>query len=326
MHAQLADCRIAVVGLGLIGASLCMDLKRLHLCREVRGISRSSQAVARGIRTGVIDQGTNRLESGVAGADIVVLATPVRVAIRQMQAMGPCLKPGAVVVDVGSTSVQVSEAMAALPPQAQPIVTHPMAGKETSGFDSAEPGLFQNAVWVLSPLPRTSPDALALFTQLVHAVGAHPVTMDARKHDRVVAAISHLPFLVSSALVCTVAAMGQDEPEVWELAAGGFRDTSRVAASEVSMFLDILMTNRDNIGRPLDLFIQHIMQLRAWLEAEDEEALVQCLSANRRARQAWFAKYEARNRAFLRHRMRARGARGRRGSPHAKPASDRPYE
>ncbi len=296
---SLADCRVAVVGLGLIGASLCLDLTQLGICREVRGISRSAQTVAMGIRNGVIHQGTTRLLSGIVGADIVVLATPVRAAIRQIRQIRDGLKDGAIVVDVGSTSSMITEALATLPAHVHPISTHPMTGKETSGFDSAEAGLFANALWVLTPLPQTCPKAVVLFSQLVGAVGAHPLTLEAAKHDRMVSAISHLPFLVSSALVHTVAQVSKREPEVWELAAGGFRDMSRVAASEVSMFLDILMTNRRNIGQHLDLFMQEIVHLRQLLDEVNEEELKKRLTANRQTRMNWYAAYEARPRSSL---------------------------
>lgn len=296
MTRTLAECRVAVVGMGLIGASLCMDLSRLKLCREVKGISRSSSSVARAIRTGVVDQGTTRLLSGVAGVDIVILAAPVRAAIRQLAEIGPSLKDGAVVVDMGSTSSAVVRAMEELPATIQPISTHPMAGKETSGFDSAEPGLFQNATWVLTPLRRTRPEAVALFTELICAVGAHPVHMEAAKHDRVVAAISHLPFLVASALVQAAATASRTDAEVWNLAAGGFRDTSRVAASEASMFLDILMTNRENVGAQLDEFIANIQYLRTLIERSDEETLVNQLFQNRQTRMQWHERYNARRR------------------------------
>ena len=246
-----------------------------------------------------MDQGTTSLLTGVTGADIVVLAAPVRIAIRQLQAIGPSLKPNAIVVDVGSTSAEVVQTMEALPPGIQPLATHPMAGKETSGFNAAEPGLYANATWVLTPLARTSEAAIALFAELVVAVGAHPVRMEALKHDRVVAAISHLPFLVSSALVQTVVSQGDRDPEVWDLAAGGFRDTSRVAASEASMFLDILMTNKENVGACLDLFIAHIQSLRALIERDEEDRLVEILSHNRRARRDWHAQYEARRRPAI---------------------------
>lgn len=269
------------------------------MCREVRGISRSSQTVARGIRNNVIDQGTTRLKSGVAGADIVVLAAPVRSAIRQIGEIGDSLKEGAIVVDVGSTSGLVAEALAKLPKHVQPISTHPMAGKETSGFDSAESGLFANAIWVLTPLPRTSPQAVELFSQLVIAVGAHPFTMDGTTHDLIVSAVSHVPFLLSSALVRTVAKVGREEPGVWNLAAGGFRDTSRVAASEAGMFLDILMTNRENIGRHLDIFLDEMLNLRRLLDEGNEVELVKQLMTNRETRLNWFNDYEARNRPSI---------------------------
>ncbi len=299
MTLKLAECRVAVAGLGLIGASLCMDLTRRQLCREVRGISRSAATIARAIDLGVVDQGTTSLLTGVKGADIVVLAAPVRIAMRQLREIGPSLKQNAVVVDVGSTSAAVVQTMEALPPGIQPLATHPMAGKETSGFDAAEPALFANATWVLTPLARTSEAAVVLFAELVTAVGAHPVRMEALKHDRVVAAISHLPFLVSSALVQTVVAQGARDPEVWDLAAGGFRDTSRVAASEASMFLDILMTNKEHVGICLDQFIAHIQALRTLIEGDQEDRLVETLSHNRSARRSWHAQYEARRRPAI---------------------------
>ncbi len=299
MTRRLADCRVAVAGLGLIGASLCMDLTRHQLCREVRGISRSATTITRAIQLGVVDQGTTSLSTGITGADIVILAAPVRIAIAQLRTLGDNLKPGAVVVDVGSTSAEVGQVMADLPPHAHPIATHPMAGKETSGFDAAEPDLFVNATWVLTPLERTSPAALVLFEELVTAVGAHPTRMEAHKHDRVVAAISHLPFLVSSALVQTAAALGERDPEVWDLAAGGFRDTSRVAASEANMFLDILMTNKDNVGACLDLFLDHLQALRSLIEEDKEEQLVTTLSHNRCVRRDWHAHYKTRRRSAL---------------------------
>ncbi len=296
MSFTLADCRVAVVGLGLIGASLCADLTRLKVCREVRGVSRSSTTVSRGIAEGIIDQGTTSLQTGVEGVDIVILAAPVRIAIGQLARIADHLKDGAIVADVGSTSVEVVKAMKGMPAHVQPIATHPMAGKETSGFDSAERGLFDNATWILTPLERTSAHTVKVFRELVLSVGAHPLMMEPHKHDRVVAAISHVPFLLSSALVGSVAEAGVRDPEVWECAAGGFRDTSRVAASEADMFIDILMTNRENVRSQLDRFIEEILELRSMLVERREDALVARLSAHRNARLAWYADWMERNR------------------------------
>lgn len=287
MPKRLAECRVAVVGLGLMGASLCMDLVRNNLCREVRGVARRTATVLEAFFAGAVDLATNDLHTGVMGADIVILATPVRTIVQMIEEIGPSLWPGTIVMDMGSTKGEICAALNRLPPGIQPLGGHPMTGKETAGFAAAEPGLYTNATWVLSPLPRTSPEALCLAHELVEAVGARPVVLDAERHDRLVAGISHLPFLVASALVHTVAQTGADDAAIWELAAGGFRDTSRVAASDTRMFMDILMTNRPAVLNQVDTFITHLQEMRTLLNDEDETALRDKLSISQAQRAAW---------------------------------------
>lgn len=284
---RLADCRVAIVGLGLMGASLAMDLSQNNLCREVRGIARRTATVLDAFFAGAVDLATNDLTTGVMAADIVILATPVRTIVDMLGEIGPHLWPGTLVMDMGSTKSEICAALDQLPPGIQPIGGHPMTGKETAGFDAAETGLYRNATWVLTPLPRTSPDALCLATELVEAVGARPVVLPAERHDRLVAAISHLPFLAASALVHTTAQIGAGDPAVWELAAGGFRDTSRVAASDTRMFLDILMTNRPAVLAQLDAYLEQLSGLRGLLQAGDEATLQAKLSVSQAARAAW---------------------------------------
>ena len=137
------------------------------------------------------------------------------------------------------------------------------------------------------PLPRTSPDALALATELALAVGARPLVLEAQRHDRLVASISHLPFLVASALTAAVAEVGADDPTVWDVAAGGFRDTSRVAASDTQMFLDILMTNRAAVLDQIDHFETQLGALRDLLAESDEAALREKLRGSQVARAGW---------------------------------------
>ncbi len=287
MAKRLRECRVAVVGLGLMGASLCLDLVRNNLCREVRGVARRTDTVLQAFLSGAVDLATDDLHSGVLGADIVLLATPVRTIVRMLDEIGPRLWPGALVMDMGSTKVEVCAALDRLPAGLQPIGGHPMTGKETTGFEAAESGLYRGATWVLSPLARTSPEALALATELGEAVGARPVVLEAARHDRLVAAISHLPFLLAGALVHAAADVGADDPTVWELAAGGFRDTSRVAASDTQMFLDILLTNRAAVLEQMERFCRHMDELRALLADEDEAALRAKLSAAQQLRTAW---------------------------------------
>jgi prephenate dehydrogenase len=287
MQKSLRDCRVTVVGLGLMGASLCLDLVQGELCREVRGVARRTATVLEAFFAGAVDLATNDPITGVMGADIVILATPVRTIVEMLAEIGPHLWPGTLVMDMGSTKSEICAAMDTLPPGVQPVGGHPMCGKETAGFGAAEPGLYQNAPWVLSPLGRTSPAALRLAQELTTAVGARPVVLAPVRHDRLVASISHLPFLLASALVHAVAQVGADDEMVWQLAAGGFRDTSRVAASDTRMFMDILLTNRQAVLKQLDHFTGQLSELRDLLAVADEEKLRSKLAISQEKRANW---------------------------------------
>jgi prephenate dehydrogenase len=287
MSKRLVDCRIAIVGLGLMGASLAMDLMQNNLCREVRGVARRTATVLDAFFAGSVDLATNDVHTGVMGADIVILATPVRTIVDQIDEIAPTLWPGTIVMDMGSTKGEICSALDKLPAHIQPIGGHPMTGKETAGFDAAEPNLYRNATWVLSPLQRTTQETVSLSTELVEAVGARPVVLAPERHDRLVATISHLPFLAASALVHTAKQVGKDDPTVWELAAGGFRDTSRVAASDTRMFLDILMTNQPAVLAQLDNYIDQLTELRTLIKNDDEAALAAKLTISQAARAQW---------------------------------------
>lgn len=284
---SLSDCSVTVIGLGLMGASLCIDLKQRNLCREVRGVTRSISTILRSFQEDAVDLATTDLSSGVAGADIVILATPVRAVLSILERLGPVLWPGTVVMDMGSTKADICAAMERLPPRVQPIGGHPMTGKETAGYASAESGLYEGAPWVLTPVTRTTSETVALATELVTATGAFPILLEPVRHDRLVAAISHLPFLLASALVHTVIENGATDAAVWDLAAGGFRDTSRVAASDTQMFLDILMTNRGAALAQLDALGAHLQELRRLLADGDEESLRVKLTRSQQVRENW---------------------------------------
>jgi prephenate dehydrogenase len=264
-----------------------MDLKEGQRCREVRGVARRTRTVLDAFFAGAVDLATNDLQTGVLGADLVVLATPARTILSALAEIGERLWPGTVVTDMGSTKGEICAAMGALPPAVEPVGGHPMCGKETAGFEAAECGLYRGATWVLTPLPRTSPDALALTTELVLAVGGRPLLLAPERHDRLVASISHLPFLVASALTAAVAEVGDQDPTVWAVAAGGFRDTSRVAASDTQMFLDILLTNRTAVLAQLERFQADLGALHRLLESSDEAGLRRRLVRTQQIRARW---------------------------------------
>ena len=193
---------------------------------------------------GLVDEATTDLSAALSQADVVILATPVRVILRQLAEIGPLLPEGCLLMDLGSTKAQIVAAMAKLPPHVQPLGGHPMCGKETSGIEVADPAIYQGRTFILSPLPRTSPEALALGEALARAAGANPLVIDGARQDYLVATVSHLPYLLACALVRTADATTSQDPLVWKIVAGGYRDTSRVAGSDVTMMVDILMTNQ----------------------------------------------------------------------------------
>ena len=282
---NLEAIHVAIVGLGLMGASLGYDL-RGH-CRRVTGVVRREEAVEEALAAGCVDDADVDAEKAVADADLVILATPARVILRQIAQLGPLLRPGAILMDLGSVKGAICEAMNRLPAHVQAIGGHPMCGKEQAGLAAAEPGLYRDCVFVLCPLPRTSEATKALALALVHHIQARPLWLDPAEHDRLVAAISHLPYLAACGQVAHAMRVAEDDPRVWDVAASGFRDSTRVAASSVDMLMDILLTNREAVLASLDDYQKQIERLRAGLESGDEAGLREMLEEIASARRAW---------------------------------------
>jgi prephenate dehydrogenase len=282
----LAESRVAIVGLGLMGGSLAGALR--GKCRAVIGVARRDETLAEARAHRLIDEGTTELADGVGDADIAILATPVRTIIELARSIGPLLPAGALLLDLGSTKTDIVSAMAELPPHVQPLGGHPMCGKELSGITAADPRLYQGKTFILTPLPRTAPDALALGKELVAAIGAQPLVLEPARHDRLVGVLSHLPYLLACALVRTADATTSADPAAWEIVATGFRDTSRVAASDVTMMTDILLTNRDAIIGALAAYRDQLDFLMELVRAGDEGRLRAVLSEIRATRKEMF--------------------------------------
>ena len=282
---KLADAQVTVIGLGLMGGSLAAALRTSGSCRRVVGVARRpiTLQTARSLR--FIHEGTTDVREGVADADIVVLATPVRDILDKIGLIGPWLKTGAVLMDVGSTKRAICQAMEGLPAGVQPIGGHPMCGKESSGITMAEPGLYRDRIFVLAPLKRTLPMATALAQSMVDAIGGRWLVLEPERHDRLVAAISHLPYMMAVTLVKAAEAVSSDDSLAWRLAAGGFRDTSRVAAGSIPMMMDILTTNRGPVLETLYAAQAQLAQLIDLMEGRETEKLRASLEAARACRQ-----------------------------------------
>ena len=283
---KLHDCRLTIIGLGLMGGSLAGALR--GKCRAITGVARRQETINMALARELIDVGTSDLSNGVSGADVVVLATPARVILRQLEELAPLLEPDCLLMDLGSTKLEITTHMGRLPEHIQPLGAHPMCGKEISGIEAADPDLFQHNPFVLTPLSRTSAAALQLGFALAEASGALPLIVDPVQHDRLVALISHLPYLLTCSLVATARSEAASDPMVWELASSGFRDTSRLAASDVTMMLDILTTNRGPALDALRKYQAQLDSLAKLIESGDEDCLRDTLSILSACRRSLF--------------------------------------
>jgi prephenate dehydrogenase len=273
----VAEMRVAILGLGLMGGSLALALR--GKCKTLLGVDADPEAVALAQRTGIVERGSTRAAELLPEADLLVLAAPVR-AILSLLAELPALHPGACLVfDLGSTKTEILRAMDALPPRFDPLGLHPICGKEQNGLAQAEASLFRGAPLILTPLARTSPHALAAAAGLAEITGARPIRMEAATHDQQIAATSHLPYLLACALALAV------PTEAAPLAGPGYRGATRLAASSPRMMLDILQTNRENVLGALAAFRGRLERLEADLHAEDWDSLERLFSASAAARQ-----------------------------------------
>ena len=283
---RLADAQVTVVGLGLMGGSLAGALR--GRCRAVIGVARREETVETALECGLIDRGTTDVAGSVREAGIVVLATPVRVILHQLGEIGPLLPQGCLLMDLGSTKTQIVTAMARLPNRVQPLGGHPMCGREVSGIKQADPALYRGCTFILTPLERTSEAALALGRTLAEEIGAYPLVLEPGRQDFLVGTLSHLPYLLACALVGTADATTSADSAAWEIVASGFRDTSRLAGSDVSMMIDILLTNREEILKALTNYQGQLHGLARLVETGDEDKMRAVLGTFRNKRREMF--------------------------------------
>lgn len=283
--------RLAVVGLGLMGGSLALALR--PYADRIVGVDPHRDTRSYALAQGIVDEATDDLREGVHEADCVFLCAPVRTIIDVVHGrIGTYLRANTLLIDIGSTKEDICAAMGLLPIGVGAVGGHPMTGKEHSGIQASDAALYRHRPFVLCPTRRTTPAVRLRALALVEALQAVPIEMDAHQHDRVVAAISHLPYLLSAALVATVAGEGVSDDAVWRLAAGGFRDMSRLAAQDLGMMSDILSTNTQAVATLLALFRMQLAMLEARLISREDQALVEMLRPVREARLNWARTYD----------------------------------
>ena len=265
--------RVTIVGCGLMGGSLALALRPhlQHLTLVDNNLINLAAAAP------LADFTTDDFVAGVKEANLVVFATPVRVILSLLEQLPGARPQGCFVLDLGSTKQSISAAMAQLPPVFQAIGGHPMCGKTLTGFAAATPDLYRGRTFVLCPTARTTPAITAIAQQLITWVEARPITLSPTEHDAIVATTSHLPYLVAANLMAVVAAAAAPQPHLYPVSAAGLYDTTRLAASDPAMMLDILLTNRTAVLERLDETLAGLQEVKQWLSEENAAALRQWL-------------------------------------------------
>ncbi len=277
--------RLAIIGVGLIGGSLARVLRDCGEVGEVVGIGRGRANLVRAVELGVIDRFSHDPVEGVAGADLVFLATPVCTIADLVREIAPGLAPGCIVTDGGSVKGEiVASCEPLMPPGTFFVGGHPIAGTEKSGVEASFATLYRNRRCILTPTPATSPEALAKVERMWQLAGSDVVLMDTFKHDRVMGAVSHLPHMVAYSLVNAVGGYDRCGENLLKYSAGGFRDFTRIASSDPVMWRDIAVMNRDALLEMMDFFAGWFADLRRLVESGDSQRLEQFFAMSKEYR------------------------------------------
>ncbi len=279
--------RLTVIGVGLIGGSLALALKSAGFVDEVIGCGRGKPNLETALKLGVIDRYERDPQKAAEGADLVFLATPVGTLASMVETIGPALKPGAIITDGGSVKGEVLRAISSLVPDGVFFVAgHPIAGTEKSGAEASFATLYQGKRCILTPNAQTDAQALEAVTAMWQAAGSEVVCMPAEKHDRVLAAISHLPHMVAYSLVNAVGSYDHYEENILEYSAGGFRDFTRIASSDPTMWRDIALTNQNALLEMMEQFEAFFAELKEDVRKGDSERLYEFFARSKQMRDA----------------------------------------
>ena len=277
--------KVTIIGVGLIGGSLAKVLKAKNLAQEIVGTGRSRQSLELALKLGVIDRMEQDAKLAVNDADLVLLASPVAIFETIVREIGPHLKKGAILTDVGSVKGSLVKIIENLTPTGVHFVPgHPIAGKEKFGVAEATDTLFRGAKYILTPTKHTDPAALETVRELWTIAGSKIIVMDPDMHDKVFAAVSHMPHVAAFAMMTAVAELSTGNESYVNYSGAGFRDFTRIAGSSPEMWKDICLLNRDNIVQMLDRYQAALSRFREELLDQDSSALEKHLQTASEAR------------------------------------------
>ena len=280
--------KITIIGVGLLGGSIGLAVKRRKLARQTAGFVRRTASLKDCERAGAVDFGTTDLLAAVWDADLVILCTPLAQMRSRGREMLPALKRGAIVTDVGSVKAGVVRELESLIHKsgAHFVGSHPMAGAEKTGVSAARADLFANTVCIVTPTRKTNPAALKKVEQFWRAIGSRVLRLTPEIHDALVSRSSHLPHVVAATLASHVLSAAQPKHQA-ALCANGFRDTTRIASGSPEMWRDIALANRKNLGRSLDAFIADLQKFRRLVKSGDATAITKFFETAKKRRDNW---------------------------------------
>tara|TARA_B100001142_G_scaffold239280_1_gene238016 strand:+ start:1325 stop:2245 length:921 start_codon:yes stop_codon:yes gene_type:complete len=278
--------KVCIIGLGLIGGSIGLAMKRSKISNQIIGFARSNSTLKRAIELGLVDKVKDNLEDAVNDCDLIILATPLSTFKKLVAEMSPFLKKDCIITDTGSAKLSVIEDLRGiLPNNVEFIPGHPIAGTEESGPDAGFAELFDNRWCILTPTEENSSNAIDLIKEFWESIGSKVEIMDPLHHDKVLAITSHIPHLIAFNIVGTANNLANvTEKEVVKYSAGGFRDFTRIAASDPKMWSDIFTYNSEAVLEMLELFSNDLAKLKAAVIKKDSDLLFSNFEKTREVR------------------------------------------
>ena len=272
---------IGFIGLGLIGGSIAKAIRKFHPDYHILAYARHKETLAAALNSGVIDGVLEKEDKRYKTCDYIFLCAPVEYNIEYLKYLKTVISDSCIITDAGSVKGPIHEAVEKLEMDHCFIGGHPMAGSERSGFSNSSDPLLENAYYILTPGGQVSLNKLTAFSELVDSLGAIPMVLTAEEHDFITAGVSHLPHIIASSLVNLVSALDNDAEYMKTIAAGGFRDITRIASSSPVMWQQICLENTKNISTVLDEYIRMLIQIRCSVDNKDADQLYQLFAASR---------------------------------------------
>ncbi|HKL13762.1 MAG TPA: prephenate dehydrogenase/arogenate dehydrogenase family protein [Halanaerobiales bacterium] len=267
--------QVTIIGVGLIGGSLAAAFQRENICQKIVGVDVNRKSLKEAQSRGIIEQGYTDLKKGLKNADLIVIAVPVSNINNILNEVQKYAKSGSLVFDVGSIKgdvIKQAKQLIKARPELNFIGGHPMAGSEKAGVHWADPDIFLDAPFILVPLKETAETEVTNLSNIIDKIGSNVKVMGEKKHDLLVGYISHLPHLIAFSLINNISGCN-DSHKIFDLAAGSFNDTTRIAASSPKLWVDICISNRENLEQIFDDYLEELVQVKEMLANEDRTAL-----------------------------------------------------